>query len=82
MKENWIQYFKPPFYYDAASGFIFDQEGKTPAEVRGWGMLQYKPNGDKVQDEMGHDIAKGLNMVLNLEVSDTTEADSSNEAGN
>jgi hypothetical protein len=58
-----LQFFKPPFFYDAEGGFVFDQNNNMVAEVRAWGLLQYEAIPDKLQDGLGESIAEGLNSI-------------------
>lgn len=74
-----------PWRYDKQSGYIWGKSvggcGLTEsehlvAEVRGWGHLQYLPNGAVVQDANGlliaaaPDLLEALQGMLSLEESD------------
>lgn len=64
--------YRSPFRYDVRGGYVWDannemvagKAGSTAAqllEIRGWGRLQYLPDGAALQDEVGRLIAQALN---------------------
>lgn len=64
--------YTPPFRYH--KGYIWDSknlmvadnegvEGAVASRVRGWGRLQYMPNAEALQDEVGAMMADALNRL-------------------
>lgn len=50
-----------PWFYDPRGQYIWmgePSDAKMIADVRGWGWLQYLPNGEKLQDVNGELIAE------------------------
>lgn len=52
-----------PCHFDEMGGIILDFNNQMMAEVRGWGKLQYLPNGEELQDAMGYFIADSINKA-------------------
>lgn len=78
------KWFSPPFWYDAESGgYIFDNHGHMIVEVRGWGRYAEDVEENEaweIQNKIGEMIAKMLNRIVSVQVSDTTDDHSSNAA--
>ncbi len=53
-----------PVRYEPMGQYIFDAEDNIIANVRGWGRLQYLPDPEATQDEIGRFIAEGINKIL------------------
>lgn len=54
-----------PLKYDDMGQTIFDAKGNMILQIRGWGRLQYHPDGQdaaaKLQDEIGKWVVDTLN---------------------
>ena len=66
-----LSLYKPPFRYengwiwDANNQFVADEGGPSHQEprmarIRGWGRIQYLPNPEQLQDEIGRMMAEAL----------------------
>jgi hypothetical protein len=71
------KFYKPPFWYDAESGgYVFDQNGNMIIEVRGFGHLCSKLDGQEareVQDRLGYFIVEILNAAMTEYASQSSE---------
>lgn len=56
-----IELFELPIRYEGASGYIFDNKERMMADIRAWGYLQYKENGELLQDTLGEMFADAFN---------------------
>ena len=46
-------------------GYINDSEGNMITQIRGWGRLQYLPDAEQKQDDIGEFVAEAINEKLN-----------------
>lgn len=69
--QNVFEVLKPPFRYDPCGQMIFDSDNNLVLDVRAWGFLQYKENGEKLQDAFGEKVAEGINYISQLAELDT-----------
>lgn len=58
-----IAQFKLPCKYFPEGQMIFDADNQLMLDVRAWGFLQYKPDGEKLQDGFGRYVAKAINEL-------------------
>ena len=60
-----LTHFGGKFTYDKNSGFIVAPNGILVdiMEVRGWGIIQYKDQPEKRQDQIGEMLAELLNLI-------------------
>jgi len=59
-KEVLSKYVYPAKFHEG-SGYILDGKEQMIGEVRGWGMLQYFPNAEALQDALGRFMADAIN---------------------
>ena len=59
-----LEFLQPPFRYDSYGQMIFDKNNNLVLDVRAWGMLQYKENGEQLQDSFGKFVANSMNKSL------------------
>jgi hypothetical protein len=64
--QNVFEVLKPPFRYDDYGQMIFDSENNFVLDVRAWGLLQYKENGEMLQGDFGNKVAEGINYISQL----------------
>lgn len=55
---------KLPVRFDEMGGYFWDADDRMIAQVRGWGRLQYLPDAEKKQDNIGKFIAEAINTKL------------------
>ena len=46
------------------NGYIYDSDSNMITQIRGWGRLQYLPNGEAKQDAIGEFVADAINEKL------------------
>ena len=63
--KNVFEILQPPFKYDDFGQMIFDKDNNLCLDVRAWGLLQYKKNGEALQDSFGEAVAEALNEIAN-----------------
>jgi len=57
-----------PWEYEPHGQMIMTDNGqKMIADIRGWGWIQYLPEGEKIQDANGYLIAAAPDMYMVLE---------------
>lgn len=61
--QNVFEVLKPPFRYDNYGQKIFDSDNNLVLDVRAWGLLQYKQDGEMLQDDFGNKVAEGINGI-------------------
>lgn len=66
-KELALKHLSFPLKYDDHGQVILDADGNHLLDVRGWGRLQYLPNGRYIQDAIGVFVAQSLNQAVALE---------------
>lgn len=55
---------KYPVRYDKWGTYIFDADSHMVLMIRGWGRLQYLPEAEAKQDEIGNFVAQAINDKL------------------
>ena len=55
---------KYPVKYDNMGTYIFDADNHMVLMIRGWGRLQYLPEAEEKQDEIGQFVADAINEKL------------------
>ena len=63
METNIKELIKYPVKVDMA-GYVWDADGNMILMIRGWGRLQYLPDGEKKQDDIGAFIVQAINEKL------------------
>ncbi|MCK9461445.1 MAG: hypothetical protein M0R80_17580 [Proteobacteria bacterium] len=53
-----------PIRFDKEGGSFWDSKNNMIADLRGWGRIQYLPNPEQTQDEIGYFIADAITEKL------------------
>jgi len=69
LEEEVTELFTLPLKYDDYGQIIWDSNNQMVADIRAWGMLQYREQGDKIQDCLGQMLVDAFNEKYYKEVS-------------
>lgn len=72
LEKKILEIYKLPLSYDNHGQFIIDAEEKKVADVRGWGVLQYKKDAELLQDTLGEMLVKAFNEKYGSKVTITS----------
>lgn len=59
-----LKLLKYPVKYESGGTYIFDADNHMVLMIRGWGRLQYLPEAEEKQDEIGQFVADAINEKL------------------